>query len=152
VSGAAHPREFSVEEAERTLPLVRRITEDIVTANARLSRLLPELRRARLRVRGAFADAPSPDELDRLRTQVARLSGRLEGYLRELSQVGCELHDVDGLVDFRSRIDGEPVRLCWRLGEDGIRWWHPARAEAGSRRPLPAAALQPASTGRDGDG
>lgn len=146
------PREFTVEEAERTLPLVSRIAGDIASANARLSRLLPELRRARLRVRGALPDAPTPDELERLRTEVAQLSGRLEGYLGELSQIGCELHDVEGLIDFRARLDGEPVRLCWRLGEEGIRWWHPVRAEAGSRHPLPTSALEPASACRDGDG
>lgn len=151
MSGSRRPPEFTVEEAERTLPLVSRVTVDIVEANARLARLLPELRRARLRVRGAFPEAPSPDELEQLRTEVARLSSRLEGYLRELTQVGCELHDVEGLVDFPSRLDGEPVRLCWRLGEDGIRWWHPARREAGPRRPLPASALEPASACHDGD-
>lgn len=152
MSGTRSPREFTVEEAERTLPLVSRITADIVAANERLTRLLPELRRARLRARGAFGDAPSPDELERLRTEVAQLSGRLEGYLRELTQVGCDLHDVDGLVDFPSRLDGEPVRLCWQLGEEGIHWWHPAHREAGPRRPLPVSGLEPASAchGRDG--
>jgi hypothetical protein len=151
VSGAGPPREFTVEEAERTLPLVSRIAGDLAAANARLSRLLPELRRARLRARDASPAARSSGELERLRTEVAQLSARLEGYLGELSQIGCELHDVDGLVDFRARLDGEPVRLCWRLGEDGIRWWHPARAGAGLRHPLPASTLEPAPACRERD-
>lgn len=153
MSGPPRPRLFTVEEAERTLPLVGRITSDIVAANERLTRLLPELRRARIRVGSAPGDAPSPDELERVRTEVAQVSGRLEGYLRELARIGCELHDVEGLVDFPSQLDGEPVRLCWQLGEDGIRWWHLARRDPGPRRPLPASALEPASSAcHDGDG
>jgi hypothetical protein len=152
MSASEAPRLFTVEEAERTLPLVRRIVTDIVEANGRLAKLLPALRRERLQARRSGPGGAAPDHLERLRTEVAQLSGRLEGYLRELGQVGCGLHDVAGSVDFPSRLDDEPVRLCWRLGEDEIRWWHPPRAGARDRRPLPASALEPTAACRDGDG
>lgn len=146
------PALFTVEEAERTLPLVSRIVADIVEADGRLATLLPALRRARLQARMAGPDAAAPDDLERLRTEIARLSDRLEGYLRELGRIGCILHDVAGSVDFPARLDDEPIQLCWRLGEEEILWWHPPRAQAGDRRALPASLLEAASACRDGEG
>ena len=29
-----------------------------------------------------------------------------------------------GLLDFPARIDGDEVYLCWKLGEDRIRFYH----------------------------
>lgn len=47
------------------------------------------------------------------------------------------MKDIDeGLIDFPALHRGETVLLCWKLGEDAIRWWH--RAEDGflGRRPV----------------
>jgi hypothetical protein len=41
-----------------------------------------------------------------------------------------------GLVDFRTMRDGRAVYLCWRLGEDAIRYWHELDAGFAGRRPL----------------
>ena len=41
-----------------------------------------------------------------------------------------------GLVDFRSVRDGRVVYLCWRLGEDRIRYWHDLDAGFAGRQPL----------------
>jgi len=114
-------RFFTVEEANRTLPLVRRIMADIVEENERLQELLPALKETRARVRRHPAALP---QLEHLRQEVAGISARLEDYLAELRQVGCVFKGPQGLVDFYSMRDGKPVFLCWRFGEDEIRFWH----------------------------
>lgn len=114
-------RFFTVEEANRTLPLVRRIMADVVEENDRLQELLPDLKEARMRAR---RNPSAAEELNRLRESVAAISARLESYLKELGQIGCVFKGPQGLVDFYSMRDGRPVFLCWRLGEERIRYWH----------------------------
>ncbi|MDP2470339.1 MAG: DUF2203 domain-containing protein [Candidatus Palauibacterales bacterium] len=114
-------RFFTVQEANATLPFVSRIMADIVEENARLQELLPALKEARMRTRRRPSAA---EELDALRADVAAISARLEGYLKELSQVGCVFKGPQGLVDFYSMREGRPIFLCWRYGEEEIRYWH----------------------------
>ena len=135
-------RMFTPEEATRTLPLIGRIARDIADENERLTRLLPELRSTRLRARRTGV----PGDLESIRVQVARSSARLEAYLDELRQVGGMLHEPTGVIDFRAMLDGRPVALCWRLGEDEVCHWHePGRSHA-DRRPLPGSLATPVAT------
>ena len=114
-------RFFTVEEANRTLPLVSRIMADIVEENDGLQELLPILKEVRMRTR---RNPSSAEELERLRADVASISARLEGYLKELAQIGCVFKGPQGLIDFYSMRDGRPVYLCWRYGEEQVRYWH----------------------------
>ena len=55
----------------------------------------------------------------------------------EIEQLGVILRDPDtGLVDFAAVRDGEPVYLCWRLGEERIGFWHPRDTGFMGRLPL----------------
>jgi len=45
--------------------------------------------------------------------------------ISKLEGMGIELKDVgSGLVDFPASRFGEPVYLCWRLGEKEVEYWH----------------------------
>jgi hypothetical protein len=39
-------------------------------------------------------------------------------------------------VDFPARRKGEQVFLCWRLGEEEIRYWHGLQEGFAGRKPL----------------
>ncbi len=148
MTGAEELRLFTAEEATRALPLVRRIASDIAYENGQLQELLPELRKARLRAR----TTGTPGELEQIRELVARSSARLEAYLDELRQVGCFLHEPTGVIDFRSMLDGRPVALCWRLGEQQVGHWHEAGHSHADRRPLPLTLTTAAGAGCDTGG
>ena len=78
-----------------------------------------------------------PAELGELHAEVARLAEELAAALDELDELGILVKDLDtGLVDFPSERDGEPVLLCWRLGEDEIAWYHGHDDGFAGRRPL----------------
>ena len=50
---------------------------------------------------------------------------------------GCIIKDLDvGLLDFPSVIDNEEVYLCWKLGEDRIRFYHRQDEGFAGRKPL----------------
>lgn len=112
---------FTVESANATLPLVRRIVDDLMT-------LHPEWRAAvtayELAQDGADASGES-DEARTARLEVGRLAGEIEACLDELEQIGCHFRDFDlGLVDFPARRDGRVVSLCWHRAESSVSHWH----------------------------
>jgi hypothetical protein len=125
---------FTLEEAERTLPLVRRVVEDLLTE-------YPAWRAAvaRYEVLSGAARAESGETVELLaaRDAVAVHADRINGYLQELEAIGCLFKGFDGgLVDFYSLRDDHPIFLCWRLGEERIGHWHEIDAGAAGRQPV----------------
>lgn len=132
-------RLFTLEEAERTLPLVRRIVDDLVAT-------FPAWRAGVARYEALGLDVKpeqgEPSEMVAVRDEVGALAERIDGYLRELEKIGCVFKGFDaGLVDFRSLRDDRPIYLCWRLGEDRITHWHEIEAGFGGRQPIDGAML-----------
>ena len=119
-------RKFTLELANKALPLVKRIVGDIVQAHGRAS----QCREVMDRANGAREQASVQGELD-------RAVMRLEELVDELSNVGVELKDYEtGLVDFIGRHDGRDVYLCWKLGEERITHWHELNAGFAGRKPV----------------
>ena len=54
------------------------------------------------------------------------MAREIEALLREIAELGVEVKDPDqGLIDFRTRMRGREVYLCWKLGEGSrIAFWH----------------------------
>jgi hypothetical protein len=122
---------FTIEQANRTLPLVRRIVQDVVEQYARWQELVKTL--------DVLAASPSPDaaRIDRLQRDIQSAARGIDGFVRELTDLGVEMKGFDiGLVDFPGEMGGRPVYLCWRLGEPEVAHWHERDAGFAGRRPL----------------
>lgn len=118
-------RRFTVAEANRTLPLVSRIVGDIVHTHTQAIFLQSRIGRVNSR------EQPAVQE------QLERVIDRLEDYVDELTEIGCELKDYTlGLIDFTGRHDGRDVYLCWKLGEPEIGHWHELDDGFNGRQPL----------------
>lgn len=115
------PTVFTVESANRTLPLVRRIMEDLVRQYARWNQCLRAFE-----VATAADDPARRHEVAALDREVQALAAEIAGYVEEITSLGAEAREPydSGLVDFPGEIDGRPVYLCWRLGEPSIEYWH----------------------------
>ena len=58
--------------------------------------------------------------------------------LQEILDLGGVTKDLGtGLVDFPGVVGGETVNLCWKAGEDEVRFWHGFDEGYGQRKPLP---------------
>ena len=130
---------FTLQEAERTLPLVRRIVSDLTVE-------YPAWRAAvgrfELLTGGARADWGETQELVAARDEVTRHADRINRYLQELEGIGCVFKGFEGgLVDFYSLREDRPIFLCWRLGEDRIGHWHEIDTGFGGRQPIDGAIL-----------
>ena len=121
---------------------------DIDAANARLAELRPllaALRDARDEVAAGqrrLADLAATEDADP--TAIAREQEgmtitvkRMEQAVRQIDARGVTLRDIGtGLVDFPALVNGRPIWLCWKLGEDDIANWHEIDAGIAGRKPL----------------
>jgi len=121
MTDASTLRVFTQESANRTLPLVRRIVEDIVVQFERWQARVKEFE-----VVSASHTVATPEpRAAELEQEMEALARELEHYKEELAGIGVELKDyVHGLVDFPAVRDGRPIYLCWRLGEPSVEYWH----------------------------
>ena len=131
------PRTFTIEQANRMLPLVRRIVIDIVEHHARWKECVKAFEVLTL---ASSAEAPS-QVAEEAEVQAQQLAKDIQGFLNELRALGLELKGFDqGLVDFPGELDNRPVYWCWKLGEPRVSFWHEVDAGFAGRRPLEATA------------
>ena len=135
---ASRKRLFTVEEANQRLPLVRLIVTDILKLYEDVQERRERLSHIRRSPSGA-KKAPTvySEEVQQIEEELEKDIERLEEFANELEDLGVELKDpVQGLVDFRSLMDGREVYLCWKLGEDEITHWHELNAGFQGRQSL----------------
>jgi hypothetical protein len=117
---------FTPAEANRTLPLVKRVVDDILTLGRELRALAPSKEQPQARVR------------------LAVLEAQIRELMAELERIGCSYKDWGfdlGLVDFPAVIEGREVLLCWRSDEPRLEWYHAPEAGFAGRQRIPSALL-----------
>jgi hypothetical protein len=130
-------RQFTVEQANATLPLVKRIVEDIVAQHRLWHEKLLEI--DLVAASGRASDAELAERLAREAQVIAR---EIETFRRELVSLGIQLKDARlGLIDFASTMGERPILLCWRLGEPEVQFWHDPEAGYAGRQPLVPASV-----------
>lgn len=127
-------RIFTLEEAERTLPLLRRILTDL-RAEYRIWQDAGA--DYELLTAGARADRGESEELLAARRAMTDSADRISGYLDEIAAIGCQFKGFDaGLVDFYTLREDRLVFLCWRVDEDHITHWHDVESGYAGRQPV----------------
>jgi len=130
-------RHFTPEEANAALADVRPLVEQMVAHRRAHVEALVRQEELEGRIRGNGGGIP-PAELADAAAEVEREARSLARVIDEVTELGVEVKDIDeGLVDFPALREGEPVLLCWKLGEDEIRYWHTLEGGFAGRRPLP---------------
>ncbi len=120
---------FSVSEANRSLPLVRRIVADIIRDYEQLCLLHSACK--------AHDVVGDPSRAEEVREKYARVTDHLSELQEELEKIGCEIKDYRlGLVDFPTLLHGREVYLCWQAGQDRVTHWHGSEPDHAGRRPI----------------
>lgn len=133
----AETKIFTVEEAERTLPLVRKILSDLKVEYAVWREAVASYE---VLAAASRADTGETDDLLRSRTQVSDAAARINAYLLELESIGCQFKGfAEGLVDFYALREDRLVFLCWKLGEEHITHWHEIDSGVAGRQPIDGA-------------
>ena len=118
---------FTPKQANQTLPLVKRIVEDILKTGQSIRDLSMKIER------------PEEDP------EINHLMDRLDEHFEELESLGCSYKDWNftaGLVDFPSILSGREVFLCWQSDEDKVQYYHDVESGFAGRRLIPKELLE----------
>ncbi|GIV69536.1 DUF2203 domain-containing protein [Caldilinea sp.] len=122
-------RYFTLEEAQATLPQVKKLMEQVQSARREILRLRPDALPA--------IEQAALNGGNKLLGELAVHAMRLEEGVRGIMALGAVIKDIDaGLVDFVGLRNGREIFLCWRYGEEEIGYWHELNAGFAGRRPL----------------
>lgn len=130
----AQERIFTLEEAERTLPLLSRILTDLKTEYRVWHEALGDYE---LLSGEARAQDGENEELLAARRAMTQSASRISDYLEEIGAIGCLFKGFDaGLVDFYTLREDRLVFLCWRVDEPHLTHWHELEAGYAGRQPI----------------
>ena len=130
-------RTFTPDEANAALVELRPLVEQIVQHRRNLvaaQRLQAELV---TRIAGNGGDM-MPSDLREAAETIQREATAIAECAERINAAGAEIKSLEeGLLDFPAKRGDEVVLLCWKLGEDEIRYWHGVDEGFAGRKPLP---------------
>jgi hypothetical protein len=131
------PKLFTLTEAERTRREVEPLLLEAIDCRRKMGELDKKLSQLANRIMLMGGVLVPYESTAKVRVERDRLAGAMKGALERIEATGCVVKDLDvGLLDFPALIDNEEVYLCWRLGEDRIRFWHRQDEGFAGRKPL----------------
>ena len=133
------PNIVTREEAEALLsniqPLVEQLQglqRSIIQTNQQLNELVMKLSAG-----NGYPLQTIKEQTKQVTAHQLHLLEAFQSALQQLEETGCVLKDASvGLVDFYSVREGALVFLCWKLGEERIRFWHTLDSGYDNRQPL----------------
>ena len=129
-------REFTLEEANAAVADLRPVVERMVEHGRKLADAQRGQTELVTRIAGNGGDM-QPSDLRDLAETIQSEADAVAACAAEINAAGAQIKSLEeGLLDFPSRRDGEEILLCWRLGEDDIRYWHGVDEGFAGRKPL----------------
>jgi hypothetical protein len=127
---------LSLNTAQRMLPLVQRIVEDILIYQRTLDHLQPE--HDRLERKRRTLGWPERQRRYALGEEVAAAEGGLQNAFEEMQALGVSLLDPEtGRAGFPTLVNDRRAFFTWQPGEETLRSWHFAGETL--CRPIPSA-------------
>jgi hypothetical protein len=131
------PKLFSLSEAENARRQVEPLLIDAMQGRRQMGDLEESLSAIANRIQIMGGVTIDYDVAARMRADLNRVVAKVKDALDQIQATGCIVKDLDsGLVDFPSMIKDEEVYLCWRLGEDRIRFYHRQDEGFSGRKPI----------------
>ncbi len=135
--GDSEDKLFTLKEAERTRTEIEPVLLEAMQARRKMTELEQGLSSLAERIMRSGGMLVSRERAGKLRTEHDALGEAVREALERIQATGCVVKDLDvGLLDFPARINNEDVYLCWRVGEDRIRFYHRQDEGFAGRRPL----------------
>jgi hypothetical protein len=137
-------RLFTLTEAERTRRELEPFLVEAIDCRKRLSGLEESLTAVASRIMLMGGILVPYEKLAVQRLEHQQLAQTMKSALDRILETGCVIKDLDvGLLDFPAIIDNQDVYLCWKLGEDRIRFYHRQDEGFAGRKPLDPRDLGP---------
>ena len=137
-------RLFTLTEAERARKELEPFLVEAMDCRKKISDLENTLAAVAARIMMMGGVLVPYEKLATLRAEHQQLSETMKSALDRILQTGCLIKDLDvGLLDFPAIINNQDVYLCWKLGEDRIRFYHGQDEGFAGRKPLDPRDLGP---------
>jgi hypothetical protein len=126
-------RFYGIDEANERLAELRPILESLRSDRDAVAAEQADL----VSFRAGNGSSRHAQELEAREERIRDIVRRMQKAVTQIEEWDVTLRDIEtGLIDFPALVNGRPVWLCWRLGEDDIGWWHELTTGVGGRRPL----------------
>lgn len=123
------PHYFTLDEANAVLDTIRPFIREILEIRDRVLGQQPDIWPAIERSAGNGGNAQL--------SKIASEFGRLDDLVHRVLETGVQVKDINtGLLDFPAWRQDHAVYLCWKYGEDSIRYWHEIDAGFAGRQPI----------------
>ena len=137
-------RMFTLTEAEQARRELEPVLIEAIGARKKLSVLENDLTAVSTRILMMGGILVPYAKLAEKRLEHQSLAEVMKASLEKILATGCIIKDLDvGLLDFPAILDDEEVYLCWKLGEDRIRYYHRQDEGYSGRKPLDPRDLGP---------
>jgi hypothetical protein len=131
------PKLFSLKEAERARRELEPVLIDAMENRRKAADLDEQLSAVANRILMMGGITIDYESVARVRSEHNRLISQIKDALDRIHATGCVVKDLDaGLLDFPAILKNEEVYLCWRLGEDRIRFYHRQDEGFAGRKPI----------------
>jgi hypothetical protein len=128
---------FSLTEAERLRSQLEPVLIEAMEQRRKLGELEDQLGSISEKIQRSGGMLVNYEQTARVRIERNRSEESLRSSIERIHSTGCIVKDLDiGLLDFPSRLNNEDVYLCWRLGEDRIRFYHRQDEGFSGRKPI----------------
>ena len=121
-------RTFTVKEANNLLTLINPLIESAFYINRKVKSLAGDIENL-LSIWGKDVTERGHIDYEYYVSMASQREETIRDLMKivdEIQSMGCVVKDLDsGLVDFYHDNKGRLVFLCWKFGEDRIRYWHP---------------------------
>ena len=136
-------RHFTLAQAEQLLPEVEQALRDALFHKSEYQSAEEELNQSAQRIRMAGGSRVNPAPILAARARRDTSGAALKEIFERVEELGVLIKDLDiGLIDFLTRYHGQDVCLCWKLGEERIRFWHGMEEGFRGRKPIDDEFLQ----------
>jgi hypothetical protein len=111
------PRYFTFEQASAMVRLIRPLMGEIQRLRQAILDRQPEI--------WPVVEKAAGNGGSREASLAAQEFQRLDSLVREIQATGAIIKDINaGLVDFLALREDQEVYLCWKYGEQELRYWH----------------------------
>lgn len=137
-------RIFTLKEAESARRELEPFLIEAIDVRKRLNVLEQDLGAVSTRIMMMGGVLVPYKQLAEKRMEHQSLAEVMKTNLEKILATGCVIKDLEiGLLDFPAIVNNEEVYLCWKLGEDRIRYYHRQDEGYAGRKPLDPRDLGP---------
>jgi hypothetical protein len=128
---------FTLTEAERARAELEPVLLEAMEARRKMGELEEALSGLAERIQRMGGILVSYEKAAKRRLERDALAQAINTAVERIQATGCVVKDLDvGLLDFPARLNNEDVYLCWRVGEDHIRFYHRQDEGFAGRKPI----------------